>query len=480
MSASVALPLAVRAYVPPSRPSRRRAQPVDDSDIVLVLDSETTTDPTQRLLFGSYRVYRHDRLWQEGLIAADDLPPAGCALLEAYVADHPDDGGAPLRLLTRAEFARQVLWPIGYEAHVVIVGFNLSFDLARLAIGVTRARDGGFSLRFWESVDDEGVRRPHRWRPNITIKAYASHRQFIRFTTPQKLDPENRVAGKGYRGRFVDLHMAALALTDQKLSLERAAREFGIPEGKAHIEGHGVITEDYISYNRQDVRLTWQLYCAIRDKLARHPIDLPLEKAYSPASVSKAYLRTMGITPPLARLGDVSRTTLGRYMVAYYGGRAEVRIRLAPMPVRYVDFTSMYPTVFALQGLWRWLTADRFSERNVTEEARAFLAKASRESMLDPTAWPQLACVVCRVRPDGDLLPARAQYGRDLETGIGVPACLPWVPGLLLAEVWLHRWVLAHDPEESVVAAPLGPLVALILGDKFRLELGPTLLPTDD
>ena len=43
---------------------------------------------------------------------------------------------------------------------------------------------------------------------------------------------------------------------------------------------------------------------------------------------------------------------LGYSMTAYYGGRTECRIRGVELPVRYVDFASMYPTVFVLLDLW--------------------------------------------------------------------------------------------------------------------------------
>src|SRR5207249_1416728 len=98
---------------------------------------------------------------------------------------------------------------------------------------------------------------------------------------------------------------------------------------------------------------------------------------------------------------------LGLSMTAYFGGRAEVRIRRVPVPVRYVDFTSMYVTSFSLLNLWPWLTAERFAERDATEEARDYLNTISREQLFNPSAWTALSCVFCRLRPDGDVLPVR-------------------------------------------------------------------------
>ena len=46
-------------------------------------------------------------------------------------------------------------------------------------------------------------------------------------------------------------------------------------------------------------------------ELDRHPIDLAATKAFSSASVSKAYLRQMGITPPSKKF-DIHPELLGR------------------------------------------------------------------------------------------------------------------------------------------------------------------------
>ena len=87
---------------------------------------------------------------------------------------------------------------------------------------------GGFSLQAWEWTDSSGQSRKHLWRPNITVKALGSKRQLIAFTTPLKLDPENRVGRYGYRGRFLDLKTAAYTLTDRSYSLQGACEAFGV------------------------------------------------------------------------------------------------------------------------------------------------------------------------------------------------------------------------------------------------------------
>jgi len=214
MSSSEALPraLAVRAYVPPTRPRRRRP-PVGAPDLVLVFDTETTTDSAQALLFGSYRLHRADgRLVQEGLIRADELRAGHLGVLSGYCETHSADNRGRLRLLLRTQFVEWLIWKIGYEARALIVGFNLPFDFSRISLGWRPARNGGFTLRLYESVDAGGRVWSHKWRPELTIKALDSKRQLMNFTTPQRIDAENRVDGRGYRGRFLDLHTLAYAL----------------------------------------------------------------------------------------------------------------------------------------------------------------------------------------------------------------------------------------------------------------------------
>ena len=77
----------------------------------------------------------------------------------------------------------------------------------------------------------------------------------------------------------------------------------------------------------------------------------------------------------------------GAASTAYFGGRSECRIRGVPLPVRYVDFTSMYPTVFALQDLWRWVVADHYEVTTVTAEAQRLLHRRLVRRSVDSTLW---------------------------------------------------------------------------------------------
>lgn len=297
------LTVAVRVYAErddrTSRRPPRRRQRIDHQQLTLVFDCETTTDASQRLLYGCWRLYQ-DRpgalpgrfCIEEGLLYADELPntdPAAYATLVDYARTHPAAvfPGVPdqMRLLSRADFVEAVLYRWAYKKRAAIVGFNLPFDLSRIAVAAAPARGryaGGFSLRFWER---------ERFRPRIVIKTIDSKRHLIAFTAPDGDDPHDQ-------GNFVDLRTLAFALTDRGHTLESACAAFGVTFRKRAVV-HGAVTTGHIHYCREDVAATAQLNRAAVADLRTHPVELGAGAAFSPASLGKAYLRAMDIRPIL-------------------------------------------------------------------------------------------------------------------------------------------------------------------------------------
>lgn len=447
MSTSDYLPIAVRAYTESvtevdagdaARQKRRReAHPDARWPLsVLIIDTETTTDATQRLTFGCYRYCRWTRDGRldcvaEGLSHADDLPerdPQGFAVL----VEHARARGLPC--YSRHDFIAKVFYKAAYQARALVVGFNLPFDLSRIAVAWGEARgrfNGGFSFPLVEYRDKTtGVYRENRYRPRVVVKHMDSKRALKGFTDARDVDAVDRIPGGAedgqpdsaytFRGHFLDLRTLIFALTDRGHSLDSACDAFGVEHGKESVETHGVITPQYIDYNRRDVLATQELLEKVRAEYDKHPIDLQPTKAYSPASIAKAYLREMGVQPIMERQPDFPRDVLGYAMVAYYGGRAECRIRHTPVPVVYCDFLSMYPTVNALMGLWRFITAERIDMVDATEEVRAFLANITLDGGFRPERWPGFL-FFAEIAPDGDVLPVRAGYsGTSGEYNIGV------------------------------------------------------------
>lgn len=426
--APVSLPIAVRVFSEKkdAEEESRSHRNFPCPDSMLVFDTETRTDATQSLIFGSYRFIEQGVCTDEGLFCADDITPEEYRVLEHYAATHrPDAVGvssARIHLWTLRQFLEK-LYRAAYKGRCLVVGFNLPFDLSRIARDFASARGrfaGGFSLGLWSYLDKMDGEQENRYRPRIGIKQIDSKRALKGFTSrnsPDKADliPEGSETGEpeeGYkfRGHFLDLRTLAFALTDISYSLESACEAFGVEHGKQSVTRHGSVTEEYIDYNRRDVLATSELAFKLLEEYEKHPIPLQATKAYSPASIGKAYLRAMGIEPILKRQPDFPKKYLGFAQSAFYGGRTSAHIRKVTVPVVYVDFLSMYPTVNSLMDLWRFVTA---GEIKVIDHCRAdiekFLRGLTANDLFKPTTWKQLTAFV-KVIPDGDILPSRSKY----------------------------------------------------------------------
>jgi hypothetical protein len=439
---------------------------------MFVFDTETRTDASQRLTFGSYRFCVNDELREEGLFYADDLPSRDRKTLEKYVAVQ-NRRGTRLLLLSRREFLKKIYKAV-YKGRALLVGFNLPFDLSRIAFTARPARGrfaGGFSLALW-SYTKMGVEKPSTRRPSVGIKHIDSKRALKGFTArykPDKLDliPEESVTGdpeKGYkfRGHMLDLRTLVFALTDRSYSLESACRAFGVEHGKQHVAKHGVVTLNYIDYNRRDVQATSELAVKLLAEYRKHPINLQPTKAYSAASIGKAYLRAMGITPILERQPDFPAAYLGFAQTAFFGGRTSAHIRKTPVPVVYVDFLSMYTTVNGLMDLRRFLIARKVRVvEHCQAEIERFLRTLTPEKLFRPDTWKHLPTFV-KVIPNGDLLPSRGKYSvatNDWQVALNYLYAPDHEPSKGL-------WFSLPDVAASVLLTGQIPLIV----DAFRLD----------
>lgn len=293
------LPVALRAYTQRTQreakaksPPRRR---VFRPESVLVLDCETETEFSQHLTFGSARLYRCDwkhvpRTWaclRETLFYADELPlrdREGFGILREYastraadVSTHPEalEG---LELLSRRDFVERVFMRLAYQARALVVGFNLPFDLSRLAVACSEARGemfGGFSLSLSQWIR-EGQTREHRFRPRLRIKTINAKSRLISFGDTVRIDANEGSLGNPrvpFRGHFLDLRTLAFALTNESYTLERCCSDFSVEHGKGRASGHGVIDPAYIDYNRRDVLATFELCLKLLEEYDRHPIS---------------------------------------------------------------------------------------------------------------------------------------------------------------------------------------------------------------
>jgi hypothetical protein len=372
-----------------------------------VFDTETRTTADQSLTFGVYRlctlVSGSYVVTEEGIFYADDLPAKDRKVLENYLRTAVSDVASfPPRfpLYSRSEFMKRVFWPAIKYKGPLVVGFNLPFDLARLALDWSRGKKGEWSLTMSQYPD--GVE--NRNYPRVTIQPIDSKKAFIKLAAPWK---PKKWKGKG-AAHFLDLRTLAWALFNQSFSLKTLCEELKTEHRKLDHEPSGKVTPEEIEYARQDGRCTLDALNELKQEFDLHPIGLKPYDAYSPASVAKSYLDQMGIIRPAEKFA-VPDEILGIAMQSYYGGRSETRIRCAEVPVVPVDFTSEYPSCCALLGLFDVLTAESVSFDDDIEGVRRLLKRITLKSCFKPAVWERCSFFAL-VKPDDDILPVRTVY----------------------------------------------------------------------
>jgi hypothetical protein len=407
--------IAIRAYSEnPNREPVGLRSPNPESEAsswTLAFDCETTTDASQRLLFGFYQVRDGGALDEEGIFYEPNMTTADDrAILHEYA------GPRNLEVVTIDDFRSRIFLKHAYHRCATVVGFNLPFDISRIALDHGPARRnmrGGFSFELSPNGED----------PRVRVKHLSPKAALIDFAKPGDQETVRAMRDRGlkipaYRGHFVDIKTAAAALLSGRFSLESLARRLNTPTQKQKTEEHGTITPAYVDYARTDVQATWECYSELCRRFHDHRLERSIGRLLSEASVGKAYLQRMGIRPFLACDSAFPRERLGEIFCAYYGGRAEVRNRRVVREVSYCDFKSMYPTVNSLMGLWNYVIAEGLKVEDTTEATRAFLERITLENLRNPATWRNL-CTLVRVTPNEDIFPVRAEYDGVTKT-IGV------------------------------------------------------------
>jgi hypothetical protein len=275
---------------------------------VLVFDCETRLTPGQALTFGFWRFCQLQKgeyvCLEEGIYYDHaELSAIESKLLQKYAASHnpetAQEGCDRLRRYARPKFVPEVLG-MAIQAKALIVGFNLPFDLSRLALDWTEADNGGWSLILsqWKNTKT-GVLGPNKYFPRITVKALNSKTAIINSTLAPMHEPKKK--GEKVKlwpaGRFLDVRTLLWALRNKSYSLNKACEKFEV-DGKFDHKPTGTVTLEEIEYCRQDVRATVALLNAVKQEYDLHPITPGPDRLFSPASVAKAYLEELNISFP--------------------------------------------------------------------------------------------------------------------------------------------------------------------------------------
>jgi len=404
---------------------------------VLVIDCETTPDLAQRMIFAVWRLIVHGDVVDEGVIVPDDISANDRLIVAHYIAGHPGDlaswasrmgTGRKLRLLTRTEFLREVFYPLAYDRHGLVVGFNLPFDLTRLANDVLATPDGGFRLRMLggyktKARQDRYVRRPEwaPWpgNPDILSSPRGDEPVAVIFAGQSEnavktLHDGQRVSavswderGGQWHGAFVDQAQVFSALFGVRPSLEKACRHRGIDFTKAKVT-HGKLSEELIDYCRADVRATAALWEHLQPALSQHAdANVLPEHINSGASIGRGYWKTSGIdTAPV-----VDRFLTAVAAASLFGARVECRIVRQIVPVVVFDRSKAYVRDAIFLGIERLLSARRLGTRPAREDFVQFLEGGellTRTADREVCKW--LARLFVEVRPRGETWHVRAWF----------------------------------------------------------------------
>jgi hypothetical protein len=459
--ATETFPVYLRVHTRPKK-ERGRWEPNDqqpNDNLWLVFDTETTTDYRQDLRFGVAQVYAFGSLTRT-ILFYDNLTDGERETISTWAK------ARSFEAVSRETFVKNVFLPLALNQRAVVVGFNLPFDLSRLAVDFAPKRNVRATEAWTFRLVDKGD-PSFAYVPGIRIQHVDGRKSFIGFTGRK---------GKRltYRGAFLDLKTLTAALTGEGHSLKSAGEAFGCALRKTTADYYGNLTEDYLSYCLNDVALTAEVY---QRALARYrEFGLPEHpyRMFSSASLGKAAFRARGVSPP--PIADLKLT--GRIMAAFYAGKVECRVvGREVQDVAVLDFTSQYPSLYCLLGTERFLTARSIEPRDTTEEVRAWAESLTADDLLKRETWENpLMWTLCEVEARDDLLPVRSSYSSKAdpptigwnrvttEPGTTLPYLLPDVLAAKLLGGRLPHIVKAttfapHDKQTLVPITILGATV---------------------
>ena len=452
------LPISIRAYAVPvddklaketaKRPKRQDSR-LKASLWTLIFDTETSTDPGQALRFGTYQLRKAGTPIEKGIF----YDPKGVTKSElALMRAHTDREGVVLR--DRDSFIDDIFFHHAYRLDATIIGFNLPFDISRLAIDHQSARvpngadahpmRGAFTFKLSHK----------KYYPNVRIKHMNSRAALISFAAPMGQPDSRGQRGREIRkpikrGNFIDIKTLSAALFAKSFSLKSLSEFLAVPNPKIEFDDFdGRVTNEMLVYAMRDTQTSWECYAALIERFKDLKLDRTrAEQIYSEAGIGKAYLKQMGIKPWREVQYDFPDQLTANIMGSYYGGRSEVRIRRHVRQVMLCDFLSMYPTACTLMGLWRFAIARELKWRDATADARELIEAADLANLQSQSIWAQLQMLV-RIKPDADIVPVRAAYEGAMQPTIGANYLTSDFPmWLTLADCIASKLLTGKAPE---------------------------------
>ena len=195
---------------------------------VLVFDCESRLSEDQELTFGSWRFceLRGDEYIcvDEGFFHDEGLTTQEFEEVRNFVQhrkpETTDGSGTRLHFYPRSKFVKEVLG-LSIQAKAMIVGFNLPFDLSRLALDWESAENGGWSLILsqWRNPETSQV-QANKYFPRIVINAINSKTAIIYSTRAPFCEPSKAAMRTKLWpvARFLDLRTLLWALRNSSVA----------------------------------------------------------------------------------------------------------------------------------------------------------------------------------------------------------------------------------------------------------------------
>jgi hypothetical protein len=267
-------------------------------------------------------------------------------------------------------------------------------------------------------------------RPAVVCKQLPHGSVLLAFTGRGEPDRIDRIAEgegrhrRGYRfeGHLLPLERLCYGLTgSHHRTLASACAALAVDNSSTEADAHDLTGQTENCLARLDA--VHRLYLALLKRHRQLQLPLPPDHVYSPASYAKSMLDAVGITPPLHRYQG-EPTCIGAAASAAYGGWSGVGVRCQPdsppLPVRLLDVASMYPVCAHALGIWPLLCARHLDL--VPADPGELTDWIANQTPRAVTLSPELR-VLCRLRPDQDVLPHRIQPAQTWLTTVAPLTC---------------------------------------------------------
>lgn len=378
-----------------------------------VFDTETTTDQYQNLRIGYFELHSYKGIEMMGLFHSEEntLSKEEIKTLKEYGIKNN------ITVYSLTQFIEEAFIPCIYKEEALCIGANLPFDVTRLCNAAIPSENAGLLKDdiLLSLTGSPGI------IPNIRYGRMGLA-ETLTFTDMGDVNGQikpftDKLKTKGYFIDIIHLYSILYASGTEKFPLEYICNELKTKYRKIvkdkngnKIEHGKELTDEYINYLINDVKATYSAYEELEKTFMSYNLDnINATQLFSAASLGKAIFKQLGIKPFLECEKEILSYDLGRLMQTYYGGRVECKLRRTNALVEFLDFTSQYPSVIILTGLWKFIISDSYKQIAATEEIRNFVDSLTLNDMLNPDNWKKLPCI-CKIIPNNDILPFRTGF----------------------------------------------------------------------